>query len=167
MVNIFLIYRAWNQVYLFTKDLVKIFYFNDGVFMKWIFLLLISSLCATELRIGTATLDAEIADTELARSKGLSGRLKLKDGTGMLFVFDRPGVWTFWMKDTTIALSIGFFNSDKKLLQTIDMLPHTKGTEPVKTYRSPKETKYAIEVPMGWFKKNSIRDGDRFNLIDE
>ena len=135
--------------------------------MKWIFLLLISSLCATELKIGTTVLSVEIANTEPTRSKGLSGRSELKEGTGMLFVFDKPKAWTFWMKDTKIALSIGFFNSEKKLLQSFDMLPTVAGAESEKIYRSPKETRYALEVPMGWFKKNKIREGDHFLLIDE
>ena len=135
--------------------------------MKWIFLLLISSLCATELKIGTTVLNVEIANTEPARSKGLSGRSELKEGTGMLFVFDKPNIWTFWMKDTKIPLSIGFFNSNKKLLQSTDMPPNIAGAESEKFYRSPKETKYALEVPMGWFKKNKIRDGEHFHLIDE
>ncbi|MFH1246340.1 MAG: DUF192 domain-containing protein, partial [Candidatus Liptonbacteria bacterium] len=46
----------------------------------------------------------EIRDTVLGRSQGLSGKDLLLDGRGMLFIFDRPSIYGFWMKDMRFAI---------------------------------------------------------------
>jgi len=50
--------------------------------------------------------NVEIARTESEHKKGLSKRDKLDSDKGMLFVFNKPGIYTFWMKDTLIPLDI-------------------------------------------------------------
>lgn len=39
----------------------------------------------------------EIADTEAERQRGLMFRERLAETDGMLFVFEQPGVYPFWM----------------------------------------------------------------------
>jgi len=134
--------------------------------VKYLFLLLLSSLCADQLELGKIVIDVEIADNDATRSKGLSGRNFLPEGTGMLFVFDRPNHCSFWMKDTNVALSIGFFDSDKTLLQWVDMPPHEAKSEPHSIYRSSRPALYALEVPMGWFRKNQIQAGEKFRWVN-
>jgi uncharacterized membrane protein (UPF0127 family) len=140
--------------------------------MKWIFplfvsTLLVSTTCATEIKIGPSTIEVEMADTESKRAQGLSGRRELSDKHGMLFTFDTPQICSFWMKGIKIALSIGFFNQNRELLQWIDMLPPKNSSELLPTYKSPKETKYALEVPMGWFRKQKIKIGQTFEWVVE
>ncbi|MDQ7814911.1 MAG: DUF192 domain-containing protein [Patescibacteria group bacterium] len=48
----------------------------------------------------------EVAETAESRARGLSGRSKMGEDRGMLFIFDRAGVYPFWMKDTLIPLDI-------------------------------------------------------------
>jgi hypothetical protein len=40
---------------------------------------------------------AEVADTDEARARGLMFHGPVAEDTGMLFVFDRPGRYAFWM----------------------------------------------------------------------
>ncbi|MEN9551996.1 MAG: hypothetical protein RI935_373 [Candidatus Parcubacteria bacterium] len=49
---------------------------------------------------------AEVVSTDKSRSLGLSGREKMKDNEGMLFVFDHPGKYGFWMKAMNFPLDI-------------------------------------------------------------
>src|SRR2546428_5649998 len=49
---------------------------------------------------------AEVADTPAKRASGLMFRDRLAPDRGMLFVFQEAGAWSFWMKNTTIALDI-------------------------------------------------------------
>ena len=49
---------------------------------------------------GDIKVKVEIVDTVESRALGLSGRAELKDGNGMLFVFDDVGKYNFWMKNT-------------------------------------------------------------------
>ena len=134
--------------------------------MKWFFLLLASSLCALEIQLGNQILDVEIADRAELRAKGLSGRRSLADGTGMLFVFDRPEICSFWMKDTHIPLSIGFFDEKKKLTQWVDMPLLKKKNGEIPTYKSAKPALYALEVPIGWFQEHQIELGAIFHWIE-
>ena len=49
---------------------------------------------------------AEVVDTPAKRASGLMFRDRLAPDRGMLFVFEEAGAWSFWMKNTMIALDI-------------------------------------------------------------
>jgi hypothetical protein len=104
------------------------------------------------------TLQAEIATTETERSKGLMFRKELKDGQGMLFVFDRDQHLSFWMKNTLIPLSVAYIASDGKILEIHDMTP-----ESLNPVDSDLAARYALEVPQGWFNRVALGPGDRLD----
>jgi uncharacterized membrane protein (UPF0127 family) len=104
-------------------------------------------------------LQVEIARTERERARGLMHRISLPDGEGMLFVFERDQILSFWMKDTLIPLSIAFISYDGRILEIYDMKP--RDLAPVHSSRS---VRYALEVPQGWFERAGITPGDRLNL---
>lgn len=106
------------------------------------------------IHIQQKPLSVEIADTEEKRRQGLMGRDALLDGHGMLFVFDRSKILSFWMKDTKIPLSIGFFDEKQRLIKTIDMDPPQNNE--FTYYWSEKPARYALEVPKGWFQRHHI-----------
>ncbi|MBX7065786.1 MAG: DUF192 domain-containing protein [Parachlamydiales bacterium] len=131
-----------------------------------IFLGLFSSIFALEktIRLGKETLNVEIADTFEARRQGLMGRQELPEGKGMLFIYDRAYRLAFWMKDTLIPLSIGFFDDDKRLIEVLDMDPPIGET--LIKYRCTAPALYALEVPQGWFEKHKIHIGDKFSFLE-
>lgn len=47
-----------------------------------------------------------VVNTPETRQRGLSGFKKLEHDEGMLFVFDEPGVYPFWMKDMQFPIDI-------------------------------------------------------------
>ena len=49
---------------------------------------------------------AEIADTANKRQRGLMFREALDQNDGMIFIFDEPGFYPFWMKNTLISLDM-------------------------------------------------------------
>jgi len=102
-----------------------------------------------------AVVKAELAITGDERSKGLMYRKKLPDGEGMLFIFERDEVLSFWMKNTYIPLSIAFIASDGKIIDIKNMYPQDEN--PVVSSRS---VRYALEVPMDWFLRAGVRTGD-------
>ncbi|PJZ44714.1 DUF192 domain-containing protein [Leptospira brenneri] len=102
--------------------------------------------------VADRALKLEIANTPSTRATGLMYRTKLGEDEGMLFVFRRPEVLSFWMKNTLIPLSIGYFSEDMRLLESFDMKPNQ--TEEV--YNSRKPAMYALEVNQGWFAKHKI-----------
>lgn len=115
---------------------------------------------AAKIILGGHAIEVEIADTDRARSRGLMGRDSLKPGTGMLFVYEKPQLLSFWMKNTKIPLSIAFFDERKILFQILDMDPPEESLE---SYQSSRPAQYALEVPQGWFEANKIRPGMKFS----
>jgi uncharacterized membrane protein (UPF0127 family) len=99
---------------------------------------------------------AEIARTENERAIGLMYRKELKDGSGMLFVFENDEILSFWMKNTLIPLSIAFIGRDGRIFEIRDMRP--QDLTPV---QSVNPARYALEVPRGWFSRAGIVPGDR------
>jgi uncharacterized membrane protein (UPF0127 family) len=101
----------------------------------------------------------EIADTPADRAQGLMGRSVLAPDGGMLFVFDAPTTTTFWMKDTTIPLTIAFIGPDRRIVNIQDMPPCKTTTCP--TYAPKTAYTWAIEVNRGWFGDHEVKVGDR------
>ena len=98
---------------------------------------------------------AEIAEKTEDRNHGFMERKVIPDGTGMLFIFERDQILSFWMKNTPHPLSIAYLDSKGKIRNIYDMTPYS--TASVKSTGS---VRYALEVPQGWFKKNGISEGD-------
>jgi uncharacterized protein len=111
----------------------------------------------------TVNLTVQIADTPEKRDKGLMFVEKLPINEGMLFVFSGKTYGGFWMKNTLIPLSIAFLDSDGRILKILDMLPCKEEFCP--TYDPELFYYYALEVNLGWFEKNQIKEGD-FVLMD-
>ena len=102
---------------------------------------------------------AELARTVSEKQKGLMFRKALPDGEGMLFVYDKDEVMSFWMKNTTLPLSIAYISSGGRILEIYDMEPLS--LHPVRSVRS---VRYALEVPLGWYEKNNITINDTVNI---
>lgn len=112
--------------------------------------------------IGNTTLKVEIAATEEERAKGLMHRKSLESSSGMLFVFEKDSRLSFWMKDTSIPLSIAFISTDGTIKEICDMVPYS--LEPV---RSSMSVRYALEVNRGYFSENGIKPGDTVILPEQ
>lgn len=110
-----------------------------------------------ELTVGTAKVLAEVAETGRQRQTGLMHREKLEDGRGMLFVFEQPQPLGFWMKNTTVPLSIAYINAEGVIREIHDLQPLDE--TPVQSMF--RDLLYALEVPQGWFARHKILPGDR------
>lgn len=118
-----------------------------------------------QIVLGGKTLTVEISETPEQRQQGLMHRKVLEEDSGMLFIFDRPQQLSFWMKNTLIPLSIGFFDKDKKLLNVKQMHPPKSmllQDHQLERYSSEGPAKYALEMNIGWFKSNKIKSGANF-----
>lgn len=105
-------------------------------------------------------LRVEIVDDDAERSRGLMFREELPVGHGMLFVFDRPHILSFWMKNTHIPLDILFFDTEGLFVSTATMEPCR--SYPCPMYTSAAEAQYALEVPKGSVEMSRI--GEKWEL---
>ena len=98
---------------------------------------------------------AEIAEKAENRNHGFMERKNIPDGTGMLFIFEKDQILSFWMKNTPHPLSIAYIDSKGKIRNIYDMTPYS-----LSSIVSTVSVRYALEVPQGWYKKNGITEGD-------
>ena len=105
------------------------------------------------------TVSAEIAEKTEDRNHGFMERKTIPDGTGMLFIFERDQILSFWMKNTPHPLSIAYIDSKGKIRDIYDMTPYS-----LSSIISTVSVRYALEVPQGWYKKNGITVGDTVAL---
>ena len=101
------------------------------------------------------TVSAEIAEKTEDRNHGFMERKTIPDGTGMLFIFEKDQILSFWMKNTPHPLSIAYIDSKGKIRDIYDMTPYS-----LSSIISTVSVRYALEVPQGWYKKNGITVGD-------
>ncbi|MBI2028885.1 DUF192 domain-containing protein [Candidatus Gottesmanbacteria bacterium] len=113
-----------------------------------------------EIKVGNASVFVTIADSENERVKGLSGTTGLADNQGMLFVYDRPGIYSFWMFEMLYPLDFIWINNDR-VVEVSENIPNPtqNNPDPVTLVPSTPVDKI-LEVPAGFVAKNNIKVGD-------
>lgn len=107
------------------------------------------------IRINDQPLQVEIAQTQEAASLGLMFRESLPEDQGMLFVFPRQQILSFWMRNTFIPLDIAFIDEAGVIVDIQRMAPLDESIH----YISAAPALYALEVNAGWFEKRGIKVG--------
>lgn len=123
------------------------------------------TLPTKKILVGTQELNVEIADTDEARTQGLSGRENLAEGTGMIFDFSKSDFKTpgFWMKDMLISIDIIWINNDK-VIGLVESAPVPPEDKDLDVYYPPSEITHVLEVPAGWSAKNKVTIGSKISL---
>ena len=110
------------------------------------------------LQVGNTQVAVEVRDTEEGRDQGLSNREKLAEDEGMLFVFDQPGIYGFWMKGMKFPLDFVWIKDNA-------VAEITEDVEVGRMDIRPKEAvDKVLEVNSGWVKQNNVRVGDKIKL---
>lgn len=111
-------------------------------------------------------MEVEVAQTPQQLARGLMFRPRLAENEGMLFIFEDEQTRSFWMKNTLIDLSIGFFDKNQTLVDVQEM-KSGKGIpdSALKSYLSVKPAKYALEMNTGWFDKKKIKIGTKLRIL--
>lgn len=121
----------------------------------------------TLVSIGNQVFRSDVASTNAAREKGLSGRQHLGSDEAMLFEFDSDKQWAIWMKDMKIPLDIIWLDSDHKVIHIEkNAKPDAK---PYKEYTPSLPARYVLEIPSGQADKANISVGSTasFNVAKE
>jgi len=108
------------------------------------------------VQIGRTRFSVEIAATDSARRTGLMFRQEVPADTGMLFVFEKPQILTFWMQNTYVSLDIAFIDENLVIINTATMPAQSR-----RLFRSAGKALLALEVPAGTFKRQQIEAGQK------
>lgn len=113
--------------------------------------------CTSYLTIGEERIAVEIADTPQERQQGLMGRTLLFDGQGMLFVFDTPDYYSFWMRNVNFPLDIIFISANSTIIGIREADPCF--SENCLLYVPAQPALYVLEVPQGYSAAHDITEG--------
>ena len=103
----------------------------------------------------TLTLRAELAATREESDTGLSKRPYIPDDAAMWYDEGSDAIQFFVTTDVVIPLSVAYVRSDGLITEIID-----RKADDRHPYENKIPCRYVLEVPQGWFKKNSIQEGD-------
>lgn len=118
------------------------------------------------VKIGNATVNAEVADTEPKQVRGLMFRDRLPTNDGMLFVFGGDGKQGIWMLNMSIPLDIVWIDKDRKVVHVEEKVPPCEALLICPIYRPDSDSRYVLEVNSGYAKRHGIKVGSvaKFDL---
>jgi uncharacterized membrane protein (UPF0127 family) len=119
------------------------------------------------LKVEGHTFSVDLADTPAKQSQGLSGRDKLTDAQGMLFVFTIPRKEWFWMYDMKFPLDIVWIRNGIVTGVSANLPAPEPGqaSSSLPTFASPGIIDQALEINAGLAAKYGINAGDRVDFI--
>lgn len=110
--------------------------------------------------IGGKNFSLEIASNQTSRELGLGQRNSLAENGGMIFVFDKPGNYGFWMKDTKFPLDIIWLNDSCVVVGKATMTPESFP----KPFYPDFPAVYAIELQIG--STSNIKESDILSCVN-
>ncbi|NJK90368.1 MAG: DUF192 domain-containing protein [Blastochloris sp.] len=111
-----------------------------------------AALPVIELKVGQHLLKVEVASTPQSMARGLMFRRSLPPDQGMLFVFPLEHQASFWMKNTSIPLSIAYLDKEGTILEIHPLIPFREEAVQSKSNK----VLYALEVNRDWFSTRQI-----------
>lgn len=125
-----------------------------------------SPLIRVQTPSGTV-IQAEIADTPLKRATGLMYRDHLEKDHGMLFFFDQAQEWTFWMKNTRIALDLIWMDAKKRVIHIERNVPIcTRTDDSCPQYRPNDGAMFVLEIAAGTVDGLKIEKGTKLQFTN-
>jgi uncharacterized protein len=107
-------------------------------------------------------INIEVVDTESKKTEGLSNRNILCPECGMLFIFDKPGNYGFWMKDMNFPLDFVFINNNRVIDLKQNISPETYPS----TITASSAFDKVLEVNSGYVSKYNLKIGQSISLTN-
>lgn len=103
------------------------------------------------------TLSIAIADEPNERNQGLMDVNELAQDAGMLFIFDKEELQSFWMANTPLPLDIMYVNNDSVIVRIY------QNTTPFSETGLPSEApaRFVVETNGGYALTHGITEGDK------
>jgi uncharacterized membrane protein (UPF0127 family) len=114
--------------------------------------------------IGALKVQAEVPEGD-AFYRGLGGYESLPDDRGMLFVFQQPGEYGFWMKDMLISIDIIWISAEGRVVHVETAQPEPGvADDQLTVYRPGAPSLYVLEVRAGLAAEKGVAVGDEAQI---
>jgi len=111
--------------------------------------------------LGGQEIFVDIADTPALQELGLSFREKLNANEGMLFVFQKPMPYGFWMKDMKFPIDIIWFDANRHI---VDVWENAEPSSYPYVFTARTPAQFVLEVPAGFFSKYDLELGNTLEI---
>jgi uncharacterized membrane protein (UPF0127 family) len=111
----------------------------------------------TTLHLGDGVFTTQVAKTQDARDKALSGTHSLGGDQAELLVYPTDGMWSVSMQYINYPVDIVWLNKDKQVVYIVKNV--SPDSYPYQTYMSKEDARYVVEVVAGTVDVKSITIG--------
>ncbi len=118
-----------------------------------------------QLTVGSCTFNLDLATTEAQKMQGLSGRQKMAKNSGMMFVYDDPQAYMFWMKDMMFPLDFVWIK-DETVVDLHENVPQPTGENNIARVSPKAPINKVLEINKGLIKECGIKRGDQVKISD-
>jgi len=122
------------------------------------------SLNEGKVCLGKSCLKVELAQTPEEHTKGLMSRDSLDADSGMLFVFQGDGVYSFWMNGTRIPLDMIWIDRDRRIV-FIEENARPCLPEDCRFITPSASARYVLEVNAGTAERMGMKTGDGLDFF--
>lgn len=113
------------------------------------------------ITINNQTFELIVADSQKEREVGLSETKSLPENQGMIFIFDKPDYYSFWMKNMTIPIDIIYINNGKIVTIHKNAQPPISQTESPIIYSPLEPSDKVLEIQSGLSEKYDFKKDDK------
>lgn len=116
-----------------------------------------------EAQVNGKKISLLLAKSDKERQRGLSGRDKLSEDQGMLFLFEKKGTYGFWMRDMKFNIDIIYID-DETVVHLVENAPSGAQAPNLTIYTPDKPANKVLELNAGGAKKYGIRIGTKITF---
>jgi len=113
---------------------------------------------------GDEKIKLDVAKTTKEHEVGLSNRKSLKENQGMIFLFDKPDYYSFWMKNMKFPIDIIFLNGNRIITIHKNVQPPASSNASLPLFTSSQPADKIIELPAGKSDKLDLKEDDTVSL---
>jgi len=114
--------------------------------------------------INSRTFKLMIASSQKEKEVGLSETKSLLQDQGMIFLFEKPDYYSFWMKNMTFSIDIIYINKDEIVAIQSNVQPPKSLIESPIIYTPIEPSDKVLEIQAGLSEKYSFKKGDKIKI---
>lgn len=119
---------------------------------------------APVVTIGTQSFKVTIAASQQEREIGLSKTKSISPNQGMVFLFDKPDFYSFWMKNMKFPIDIIYINNDTIVTIKSNAQPIKNDRESPIIYTPADPADKVLEIQAGLSEKYKFKNGDKVTI---
>lgn len=127
------------------------------IFITVFIVTLLISKKGTQVLLNGQTFKVDVAKTDSQLQVGLSNRKQIGENQGMLFLFETPSYYSFWMKEMKFPIDIIYINGDKVTTVIENAKPPSSSSEQLIIYEPQDKSDKVLEINAGLARKYNIK----------